>query len=352
MNAVHPHDRRLLRAVRERHAAPRRHGRPELLRSRARTTTTRSPTCAPARRSCATCSRRSPSRRTGSTACSSRRTTSGAAGSTTSPPPHFPDDRANADDLLDFSQAGFRVPTVLASPFARPGHGRRPHLRPHVDPALPRVALPRRAARGPGQRHRHLVPDPAGPLRLEHRREPLAACRSTWTCTSTSTCRSARRRPRARATPARSRRWRARCWSRTTRRSTRRLLARVPRPRALPGQLLTRHDRRASLPAGRRRRCSDRSDCVTDRWSDPVTVPPDEHHLLTVRTDDVELVHDEVVVRERTHLRQVHAFEFSISASGRMPPFIMAFWILKNGERDAEDRRCRSRAHRRAWAPS
>ncbi len=37
------------------------------------------------------------------------------------PPPHFPDDRANADDLLDFSQAGFRVPTVLASPFARPG---------------------------------------------------------------------------------------------------------------------------------------------------------------------------------------------------------------------------------------
>jgi phospholipase C len=37
------------------------------------------------------------------------------------PPPHFPDDRANVDDLLDFSQAGFRVPTVLASPFARPG---------------------------------------------------------------------------------------------------------------------------------------------------------------------------------------------------------------------------------------
>ena len=37
------------------------------------------------------------------------------------PTTHFPDDRANADDLLDFSQAGFRVPTVLASPFARPG---------------------------------------------------------------------------------------------------------------------------------------------------------------------------------------------------------------------------------------
>ena len=36
-------------------------------------------------------------------------------------PPHFPDDRANAVDSEDFSQAGFRVPTVLASPYARPG---------------------------------------------------------------------------------------------------------------------------------------------------------------------------------------------------------------------------------------
>jgi hypothetical protein len=37
-------------------------------------------------------------------------------------PPHFPDDRASTDDLEDFSQAGFRVPTVIASPFARPGY--------------------------------------------------------------------------------------------------------------------------------------------------------------------------------------------------------------------------------------
>jgi phospholipase C len=37
------------------------------------------------------------------------------------PTVHFPDDRASSDDLLDFSQAGFRVPTVIASPFARPG---------------------------------------------------------------------------------------------------------------------------------------------------------------------------------------------------------------------------------------
>ena len=36
-------------------------------------------------------------------------------------PPHLPDDRANALDADDFSQAGFRVPTVMASPFARRG---------------------------------------------------------------------------------------------------------------------------------------------------------------------------------------------------------------------------------------
>ncbi len=36
-------------------------------------------------------------------------------------PPHLPDDRTNAIDAEDFSQAGFRVPTVMASPFARPG---------------------------------------------------------------------------------------------------------------------------------------------------------------------------------------------------------------------------------------
>jgi phospholipase C len=34
---------------------------------------------------------------------------------------HLPDDRANANDALDFSQAGFRVPTVMASPFAHSG---------------------------------------------------------------------------------------------------------------------------------------------------------------------------------------------------------------------------------------
>lgn len=37
-------------------------------------------------------------------------------------PPHFVDDRASAVDADDFGQAGFRVPTVIASPFARPGY--------------------------------------------------------------------------------------------------------------------------------------------------------------------------------------------------------------------------------------
>ena len=36
-------------------------------------------------------------------------------------PPHFADDRASATDQDDFSQAGFRVPTIMASPFAHAG---------------------------------------------------------------------------------------------------------------------------------------------------------------------------------------------------------------------------------------
>jgi len=37
------------------------------------------------------------------------------------PPPHLPDDRASRVDANDFSQAGFRVPSIVASPYARPG---------------------------------------------------------------------------------------------------------------------------------------------------------------------------------------------------------------------------------------
>lgn len=38
------------------------------------------------------------------------------------PPPVLPDDRASADDSVNFGQAGFRVPTILASPYALPGY--------------------------------------------------------------------------------------------------------------------------------------------------------------------------------------------------------------------------------------
>ena len=37
-------------------------------------------------------------------------------------PPKLPDDRASDVDADDFRQAGFRVPTILASPYARPGY--------------------------------------------------------------------------------------------------------------------------------------------------------------------------------------------------------------------------------------
>ncbi len=36
-------------------------------------------------------------------------------------PPTLPDGRASTNDADNFSQAGFRVPTVLASPYAQPG---------------------------------------------------------------------------------------------------------------------------------------------------------------------------------------------------------------------------------------
>jgi phospholipase C len=36
-------------------------------------------------------------------------------------PPILPDDRASSDDNENFAQAGFRVPTILASPYARRG---------------------------------------------------------------------------------------------------------------------------------------------------------------------------------------------------------------------------------------
>ncbi len=37
------------------------------------------------------------------------------------PPPIFPDDRTSQNDQENFGQSGFRVPTILVSPYARPG---------------------------------------------------------------------------------------------------------------------------------------------------------------------------------------------------------------------------------------
>lgn len=37
-------------------------------------------------------------------------------------PPEFPDDRASGNDQENFGQAGFRVPSAIASPYARPGY--------------------------------------------------------------------------------------------------------------------------------------------------------------------------------------------------------------------------------------
>ena len=37
-------------------------------------------------------------------------------------PPEFPDDRASIDDQENFAQSGFRVPSLIASPYSRPGY--------------------------------------------------------------------------------------------------------------------------------------------------------------------------------------------------------------------------------------
>ncbi len=92
-------------------------------------------------------------RRSGSAACSCSCTTSGVASSTTCHPPTVPDSRvASSDDLENFGQSGSACRRLVASPYARRGyvdHGLYDHT---SDPPLPRVAVPRRPAQGPGQR--------------------------------------------------------------------------------------------------------------------------------------------------------------------------------------------------------
>ena len=64
-------------------------------------------------------------------------------------PPLLADARASKNDANNFAQAGFRVPTLLASPYAQPGAVDHRALRPHVDHAVPGVAVPRRTRRRP-----------------------------------------------------------------------------------------------------------------------------------------------------------------------------------------------------------
>ena len=108
------------------HAAERRDGRSRVRRRRIAPTTTPTATSASAQRFVAV---RLPGVRAiaalGARPLRRSPTTSGAASSTTSTPPVVPDDRASTVDLENFGQTGFRVPTVLASPFA-PARVRRP----------------------------------------------------------------------------------------------------------------------------------------------------------------------------------------------------------------------------------
>ena len=60
-------------------------------------------------------------------------------------PPVVADDRRTSNDLTNFGQLGFRVPAIVASPYARPGFADHTRVRPHLDPAHARVAFPRGA---------------------------------------------------------------------------------------------------------------------------------------------------------------------------------------------------------------
>ena len=107
----------------------------------------------------------------GARRCSSSPTTSGAASSTTCRRRRSPDDRASADRRRRTSArpaSGCR--RSLASPYVRPGFVDHRHVRPHVDPAVPRVAVPRRAPGGTRAGRATLVPHHPRPQRQQHRR--------------------------------------------------------------------------------------------------------------------------------------------------------------------------------------
>jgi hypothetical protein len=85
-------------------------------------------------------------------------------------PPVVPDARASSDDGNNFSQLGFRVPSLLASPYARPGyvdHNLYDHASILRFLERDSSARPRRAR----QERRPMVPDQARPIRQQLRRQ-------------------------------------------------------------------------------------------------------------------------------------------------------------------------------------
>ena len=106
----------------------------------------------------------------GARRCSSSSTTSGAASSTTAAPAQFADDARQRRQRRRLRPG--RLPRAGDGRVAvrRAGLGQPHALRPHVDHAVPRVALPRRAAaRARGARRRRLVAHRARPQREQHR---------------------------------------------------------------------------------------------------------------------------------------------------------------------------------------
>ena len=163
-------DRRLLRRCREGNAAERRHGRPRVPRAGSAPTTTRTATSAWRSAICNSvfgAFARSPQwnrapvrphlRRVGRLLRPRR-----AAGRRRRPREHDRRRQLRADRVPRADDA--RV-TVRAARVRR-----QPTLRPHVDPAVHRVALPRRAGRRTGRAERSLVPHRTRPPRQQHRR--------------------------------------------------------------------------------------------------------------------------------------------------------------------------------------
>ena len=102
-------------------------------------------------------------------------------------PPILPDLRASANDEENFGQAGFRVPTVLASPYARPGfvdHTQYDHTSILRFLEWRFLGAP---PRGPGASRRQVVPHPHATATPTTSAPRSCAARAIPTSGSTST---------------------------------------------------------------------------------------------------------------------------------------------------------------------